>query len=132
MVAGRPNVGKSTLINRLLRQDRLLTGPEAGITRDAIVVDLRWQDRAIRLWDTRGLRRKANVRDKLETMSNQDTLRAIRFAEVVLLLLDSDGVLDRQDLTIAWQVLDEGPGADHQGEQVGPGRGPQGGHGSAG
>ena len=108
VVAGRPNVGKSTLINRLLGQDRLLTGPEAGITRDAIVVDLRWQERAIRLWDTAGLRRKANVRDKLETMSNQDTLRAIRFAEVVLLLLDSDGVLDRQDLTIARQVLDEG------------------------
>jgi len=110
VVAGRPNVGKSTLINRLLGQDRLLTGPEAGITRDAIVVDLRWQDRAIRLWDTAGLRRKANVKDKLETMSNQDTLRAIRFAEVVLLLLDSDGVLDRQDLTIARQVLEEGRG----------------------
>ena len=110
VVAGRPNVGKSTLINRLLGQDRLLTGPEAGITRDAIVVDLAWKDRAIRLWDTAGLRRKANVKDKLETMSNQDTLRAIRFAEVVLLLLDSDGVLDRQDLTIARQVLDEGRG----------------------
>ena len=110
VVAGRPNVGKSTLINRLLGQDRLLTGPEAGITRDAIVVDLAWKDRAIRLWDTAGLRRKANVKDKLETMSNQDTLRAIRFAEVVLLLLDSDGVLDKQDLTIARQVLEEGRG----------------------
>ena len=110
VVAGRPNVGKSTLINRLLGQDRLLTGPEAGITRDAIVVDLTWQDRAIRLWDTAGLRRKANVKDKLETMSNQDSLRAIRFAEVVLLLLDSDGVLDKQDLTIARQVLEEGRG----------------------
>ncbi|MAW52026.1 MAG: ribosome biogenesis GTPase Der [Geminicoccus sp.] len=110
VVAGRPNVGKSTLINRLLGQDRLLTGPEAGITRDAIVVDLTWKDRGIRLWDTAGLRRKAHVKDKLETMSNQDTLRAIRFAEVVLLLLDSDGVLDRQDLTIARQVLEEGRG----------------------
>ena len=110
VVAGRPNVGKSTLINRLLGQERLLTGPEAGITRDAIVVDLSWKDRAIRLWDTAGLRRKANVKDKLETMSNQDTLRAIRFAEVVLLLLDSDGVMDKQDLTIARQVLEEGRG----------------------
>ena len=107
-IVGRPNAGKSTLVNRLIGEDRLLTGPEAGITRDAIPVDWRWDDRAIRLVDTAGLRRKAKVQEKLERLSTQDTIRAITFAEVVLLVMDATHPLEIQDLQIADLVEREG------------------------
>ena len=107
-VMGRPNVGKSTLINRLLGEDRLLTGPEAGITRDAIAVDYNWQGRSLRLVDTAGLRKRTRVVETIEKMSVADSLRALRYAQVVVLVLDCDGVLDKQDLTIARTVLNEG------------------------
>jgi len=107
-VVGRPNVGKSTLINKLLGEERLLTGPEAGITRDSIAVEWSWKGRPLRLVDTAGLRRKARVVEKIEKLSTQDTLRAIRFAQVVVLLLDVEEGLEKQDLTIARMVVDEG------------------------
>jgi GTP-binding protein len=107
-IVGRPNVGKSTLANRLLGEERLLTGPEAGITRDAIAIDWAWQGRTVRLVDTAGLRRKAHVEEKLEKLSTADTLRAIRFAEVVVVVLDATLGLEKQDLTIARMVEDEG------------------------
>ncbi len=107
-IVGRPNVGKSTLINRYLGEDRLLTGPEAGITRDSIAVDWTWKGKNVRLVDTAGLRRRARVTEKVEKLSAADTRRAIDFAEVVVLLLDADDMLEKQDLTIARQVIDEG------------------------
>ena len=107
-IVGRPNVGKSTLVNRLIGEDRLLTGPEAGITRDAIAVDWVWRERPIRLVDTAGLRRRPRVEGKLEQLSVGDALRAIRFAETVILVLDALQPLERQDLTIARLVADEG------------------------
>ncbi len=107
-IVGRPNVGKSTLINRLLGEDRLLTGPEAGITRDSIAIPWAHGDRPIRLVDTAGLRRRAKARDRLERLSSADTRRAIRFAQVVVVLVDAGMPFDKQDLTIARQVIDEG------------------------
>lgn len=107
-IVGRPNVGKSTLVNRLIGEDRLLTGPEAGITRDAIAIDWQWRDQAIRLIDTAGLRRRSKVVEKLERLSGADTDRAIRFAHVVVLVLDSADMLEKQDLTIARSVIEEG------------------------
>ena len=107
-IVGRPNAGKSTLVNRLIGEDRLLTGPEAGITRDAIPVDWEWNDRRIRLVDTAGLRRKAKVQEKLETLSTQDTIRAITFAEVVILVMDATHPMEVQDLQIADLVEREG------------------------
>ncbi len=107
-IVGRPNAGKSTLVNRLLGEERMLTGPEAGITRDAIGVDWQWQGRRIRLWDTAGMRRKARVKEKLEKLSVADALRAIRFADVVVLLLDATEPLKKQDLAIADLVAREG------------------------
>jgi GTP-binding protein len=107
-IVGRPNVGKSTLANRLIGQDRLLTGPEAGITRDAIAVDWVWRERPIRLVDTAGLRRRPRVEGKLEELSVGDALRAIRYAETVILVLDALQPFERQDLTIARLVADEG------------------------
>src|SRR5437667_12015081 len=107
-IVGRPNVGKSTLANRLIGEERLLTGPEAGITRDAIAVDWAWRGRPIRLVDTAGLRRRARVVERLERLSTDDTQRAIRYAHVVVLVLDGDDMAEKQDLTIARQVLEEG------------------------
>ncbi|MFZ5720912.1 MAG: ribosome biogenesis GTPase Der [Pseudomonadota bacterium] len=107
-IVGRPNAGKSTLVNRLIGEDRLLTGPEAGITRDAIPVDWEWDGRRIRLVDTAGLRRKAKVQEKLEKLSTGDTIRAITFAEVVLLVMDATHPFEIQDLQIADLVEREG------------------------
>lgn len=105
---GRPNAGKSTLINTLIGEERLLTGPEAGITRDSISVDWTWRGRRIRLFDTAGMRRKAKVQEKLEKLSVADGLRAIRFAEVVVVVLDSTIPFEKQDLQIADLVVREG------------------------
>ncbi len=113
-IVGRPNAGKSTLINRFLGEDRLLTGPEAGITRDSIAIDWEWTDPAsgeqlpIRLIDTAGMRKKAQVTDKLEKLAVADARHAIDFAEVVVLLLDATRGLEHQDLKIASMVLEEG------------------------
>jgi len=107
-IVGRPNAGKSTLINTCLGQDRLLTGPEAGITRDSISVDWEWKERKIRLFDTAGMRRKAKVQEKLEKLSVADGLRAIRFAEVVVVVLDATIPFEKQDLQIADLVIREG------------------------
>jgi GTP-binding protein len=107
-IVGRPNAGKSTLVNRLIGEDRLLTGPEAGITRDSINVDWEWDGRRIRLVDTAGLRRKAKVHEKLEKLSTQDTIRAITFAEVVILVMDATHPFEIQDLQIADLVEREG------------------------
>jgi GTP-binding protein len=107
-IVGRPNVGKSTLVNRLVGAERLLTGPESGITRDAIAVDWEFEGRPIRLIDTAGLRRRARISEKLEKLSGSDAMRAVRYAQVVVLLLDAEAPLEKQDLTIARQVVDEG------------------------
>jgi len=107
-VVGRPNTGKSTLINRLLGEERLLTGPEAGITRDAIAVDLTWRDRHFRIHDTAGMRRRSRVAEKLERLSIADTLGAIRFAEVVIVLVDALAPFEEQDIRIADLVEREG------------------------
>ncbi|MBV9883302.1 MAG: ribosome biogenesis GTPase Der, partial [Sphingomonadaceae bacterium] len=112
-IVGRPNAGKSTLINRILAEDRLITGPEAGITRDSIAIDWNWQApdgqvRPVRLIDTAGMRKKAKVEDKLEKLSVADARRAVDFAEVVVLLLDGTRGLEAQDLRIADNVLQEG------------------------
>jgi len=107
-IVGRPNVGKSTLVNRLLGEDRLLTGPEPGITRDSIALEWNWHGRPIRLVDTAGLRRRAKIDDKLERLSVADTLRTIRFAGTVVLVLDALEPFGKQDLTIANLVAEEG------------------------
>lgn len=116
-IIGRPNAGKSTLINQILGEQRLITGPEAGITRDSIAVDWIWHDperehgedaRKVRLIDTAGMRKRANVQDKLEKLSVADALHAIDFAEVVVLLLDATRGLESQDLRIADAALQEG------------------------
>lgn len=107
-IVGRPNAGKSTLVNTILGEDRMITGPEPGLTRDSIASDIDWKGRPLRLFDTAGLRRKAKVTELAEKLSTSDTIRAIRFAEVVVLLIDADRALEQQDLTIADMVADEG------------------------
>ena len=107
-IVGRPNAGKSTLVNRMLGQERMITGPEAGITRDSITLEWEWNGRPVRLIDTAGLRKRAKVDDKLERLSAADTRRSIDFAEVVVLLLDATRGLEVQDLKIADAVVEEG------------------------
>lgn len=107
-IVGRPNAGKSTLVNRILGEERMITGPEAGITRDSIAIDLDWNGRPLRLIDTAGMRKKAKVQEKLEKLSVADALHAVDFAEVVVLLLDATLGLESQDLRIADRVLEEG------------------------
>ena len=107
-VVGRPNAGKSTLVNKMLGEERMITGPEAGITRDSISLQWEWDGRPVKLVDTAGLRKRAKVEDKLERLSAADTRRAIDFAEVVVLLLDATRGLESQDLKIASQVIEEG------------------------
>ena len=107
-IVGRPNAGKSTLVNALLGEERMITGPEPGLTRDAVSSDLEWAGRKIRLFDTAGLRRKAKVTEAAEKLGASDAIRAIRFAEVVVVLLDAERPLEHQDLTIADLVTEEG------------------------
>ena len=126
-VVGRPNAGKSTLINRLLGEERLLTSAEAGTTRDSIAVDITWNGRDFRVFDTAGLRRRSRIEEKLEELSVADALRAVRFAEVVVLMMDAQNKFEEQDLRIAdlieregraiviavnkWDLVDAKPGA---------------------
>ena len=107
-IIGRPNMGKSTLINSLLGKDRLLTGPEAGITRDAIEIDFEFKGRSYKLVDTAGIRRRARVADKVEKLMVDDALRAIKFAHLCVLLVDATEPLHKQDLAIARLVEEEG------------------------
>ena len=107
-VVGRPNAGKSTLINQMLGEERLLTGPEAGITRDSISIDWTWNGKQIKLFDTAGLRKKARIEDKLEKLSVSDALRAVQFAEVVIVLLDASIPFEKQDLSIVDLIEREG------------------------
>ena len=107
-IIGRPNVGKSTLVNRLLGEDRMLTGPEAGITRDAVETQWNWRGRPLRLVDTAGLRRRARIDDRLERLSVSDTLRVVRECQVAALVLDAEQLLEKQDLQIARLVVEEG------------------------
>lgn len=107
-IVGRPNVGKSTLLNALIGEERVLTGPEAGMTRDAISVDWEWRGRKFRLVDTAGMRRRARVDAKVEKLAVADALRVVRMAQVVLLVVDANQILDKQDLTIARMVVEEG------------------------
>jgi GTPase len=107
-IIGRPNAGKSTLVNALIREDRLLVGPEAGITRDSIAVDWSWKGKPYRLIDTAGMRKKAKVQGKLEKLSVGDTLHAIRFADVCVLMMDAGEAFEKQDLSIGDLVIREG------------------------
>ena len=107
-ILGRPNAGKSTLVNALIGEERMLTGPEPGITRDAIALQWAWGGKPVTLWDTAGLRRKARISEKLEKLAVSDALRAVRFAEVVVLLIDVGRALDKQDLQLADHAAKEG------------------------
>jgi GTP-binding protein len=107
-IVGRPNAGKSTLINHLIGEERLLTSPEAGTTRDSIAVEIEWKGRAFRVFDTAGLRRRARIEEKLEKLSVADALRAVRFAEVVVLMMDAQNRFEEQDLRIADLIEREG------------------------
>jgi GTP-binding protein len=107
-IVGRPNAGKSTLVNAILGEDRMITGPEPGLTRDSVSSDFTWNGRDMKLFDTAGLRRRAKITDDAEKLSTSDTLRAIRFAEVVVLVIDAERTLEHQDLTIGDLVAQEG------------------------
>lgn len=107
-IVGRPNVGKSTLLNAVLKEQRVMTGPEAGITRDAIAVDWEFEGRKFKLVDTAGMRRKSKVQNAIEKMSVEDSLRAIRLAQVVILVMDANEAMDKQDLQIANHIIEEG------------------------
>jgi GTP-binding protein len=107
-IVGRPNAGKSTLVNALLGEERMITGPEPGLTRDAVATDFDWGGRSVRLFDTAGLRRKARISEKAEQLAASDAVRAIRFAEVVVLLIDAERPFEHQDLTIGDMVESEG------------------------
>ncbi len=107
-IVGRPNVGKSTLLNAIVKEQRVMTGPEAGITRDAIAVDWEYEGRKFKLVDTAGLRKKSKVDNKIEQMSAEDSMRAIRLAQIVILVMDGNIFLEKQDLQIAQHVLEEG------------------------
>ena len=107
-IVGRPNAGKSTLVNAFLGEERMITGPEPGLTRDSVPSDIEWSGRKVRLFDTAGLRRKAKITETAEKLSASDAIRAIRFAEVVVLLIDAERPLEHQDLTIGDLVTEEG------------------------
>lgn len=107
-IVGRPNVGKSTLLNAIVEEQRVMTGPEAGITRDAIAVDWTYENRKFKLVDTAGLRRKSKIDNQIEKMAAEDSLRAIRLAQIVILVLDGNSYLEKQDVQIAQHVVDEG------------------------
>jgi GTPase len=107
-IVGRPNAGKSTLINHLLGEERLLTSAEAGTTRDSIAVEINWKGRDFRVFDTAGLRRRSRIEEKLEKLSVADALRAVRFAEVVVLMMDAQNKFEEQDLRIADLIEREG------------------------
>ena len=107
-IIGQPNAGKSTLVNTMLGEERMLTGPEAGITRDAIATDWSWTGREIKLWDTAGIRRKSRVTGKIEKLAVSDALRAIRFADCVIVLIDASMEIERQDLALSDLVATEG------------------------
>lgn len=107
-IVGRPNVGKSTLLNAIVEDQRVMTGPEAGITRDAIAVDWNYKDRRFKLVDTAGMRRKAKVQNAIEKMSVEDSMRAIRLAQIVILVIDANAILEKQDLQIAEHIIEEG------------------------
>jgi GTPase len=107
-IVGRPNVGKSTLVNALLGEERMITGPEPGLTRDSVASDFEWEGRRFRLFDTAGLRRKAKITEKAEKLSASDTIRALRFAEIVVLLIDAERPLEHQDLILGEMITDEG------------------------
>ena len=107
-IVGRPNSGKSTLVNALLGEERMITGPEPGLTRDAVATDFAWANRPVRIFDTAGLRRKARISEAAEKLAASDAVRAIRFAEVVVVLIDAEHPFEHQDLTIADLVAEEG------------------------
>lgn len=109
-IVGRPNAGKSTFLNKILGEDRMIVGPEAGITRDAIAIDHEFRGNKIRFIDTAGIRKKANITGKLEKLSSLDSFRAIRFAQIVVLLIDANSLLDHQDVALAGEILKEGRG----------------------
>jgi GTP-binding protein len=109
-IVGRPNAGKSTFLNKILGADRMIVGPEAGITRDAIAIDHEFKNKKIRFIDTAGIRKKASITQKLEKLSALDSFRAIRFAQVVILLIDANSPLDHQDKALAGEILREGRG----------------------
>src|SRR6202008_3194484 len=107
-IVGRPNVGKSTLLNRLVGEERVLTGPEAGITRDAIRVEWQWKGRPVRLVETAGMRRRSRIEAKLEAASVAETLDAIRLADGAVVVLDATNMAEKQDLAVAGWVIEEG------------------------